>query len=154
MLPFLRYLTMPNFLVLLFLIIMLSCRTEKDGASKETSSSVLVPASDTDDTDSVSPEMSPATKRFVSRLKELSWQPDQELISQYNLRKINGSYHAGAILTVIPGANGGELEKEGVLIGTTAENIWTVKVPVAAFRNISDWENVKYIKIDQPLSKR
>ena len=82
-------------------------------------------------------------------------QKSRDLINgkSYVLSQNNNRIYAGALIKVSDNSIEQTLSDLGVLIGTKAGNIWSVKIPVETLESISMLSAISYIQVDEPCTK-
>jgi minor extracellular serine protease Vpr len=94
------------------------------------------------------------TRLFLYNLKKEGFiethSVSEKLKKEYYIRNINGGLYVGALITINDKINESTLKSSGVLIGTKAGNIWSVKIPINQLSNIGKINGLIYIEIDTP----
>ena len=94
------------------------------------------------------------TRLFLYALKKESFVEtnsiSEKLKEEYYIRNINEVLYVGALITINDRINESTLKSSGVLIGTKAGNIWSVKIPINQLSNIGKISGLIYIEIDTP----
>ena len=92
--------------------------------------------------------LSPRTQQYLLSLKKSKL---NLVKSNYIYSKINNHEYISAFIKVNNKTKTSNFKNLGVLIGTKAGNIWTVKIPVNRFQNFILLKNIEYIQVDEPI---
>lgn len=107
--------------------------------------------------------ISTSTKCFILDLdKELKenkvnvkfFEPSRKLIESYSLIKINQEYCISGFIKVNPTFIKTELEKKGVLFGSTSGQIVTVNVPLSSLQDFLSNQSIQYFEISSKVEIR
>jgi len=94
------------------------------------------------------------TRLFLYNLKKEGFietnSVSEKLKKEFYIRNINEDLYVGALITINDKINESTLKSLGVLIGTKAANIWSVKIPINQLSSIGKIHGLVYIEIDTP----
>lgn len=76
---------------------------------------------------------------------------DPELLEKFMLYVINDSIYAGALIKFNEVPDNLIFEEHGVLIGTIAGDIYSVKIPLRNLDQFVSYNNIKYLQVDEPI---
>ena len=104
-------------------------------------------------------KLSPRTQTFLMKLTEdkknetdlSKYIPSEKLRSEFQIILIEGIYYINGMLKINSNIDSATIEKLGVLVGTKAGNIWTVKIPLSKFENLSNVSGIDYLQIDEKV---
>lgn len=99
------------------------------------------------------------TRKFIKELQQElenapegeSFNPSEEMIQKYRLRRDGDTYYVGAMIKTDEGFDPEVLENNGVRTSTNAGNIITARVPIVLVVQLLHLEGINYIQIDEPV---
>lgn len=92
---------------------------------------------------------SAATVQYIASAKALATAP---INSKYVYSKINNQKYLNAFVKVNENLAGNKLDEMGVLVGTKAGDIWTLKIPIEKVEEFTLLkQGIELIQLDQPI---
>jgi len=94
-----------------------------------------------------------STKFFLAELaKENVNRPSSNFITSYDLIKINGAYHIGALTKVNNMLSRSALADLGIIVSTELEDLWTMRIPLENIEAFLALEGIDFVEISSEIS--
>lgn len=91
--------------------------------------------------------LSPKARFLIQRAEQLNYIPNQEMISEYHLRKIGDDYFVGGFIKADREISE-DLRNAGALVGSHAGQIYSVKIPLKKIRRIAAIPGITSIELE------
>jgi len=94
-------------------------------------------------------KLSAFTQKFILEKSKLN--NNEQLNNEYSHNKSVKHIYVGALIKVNDNIQQQNIEKLGIIVGTKAGNIWTVRIPIDSLDDFVNLEGIDYIQIDEPI---
>ncbi|MGA2297330.1 MAG: hypothetical protein ABSG15_07275 [FCB group bacterium] len=104
-------------------------------------------------------KLSPGTQSFLMKLSDekknapdiTAYSPSEKLRNEFPIVLIKENYYVNGMLKTNSNIDTSTIDKLGVIVGTKAGNIWTVKIPLSKFEDLLNVSGIEYLQIDEKV---